>query len=221
MRPTRTIPKVCAATVLVVAFSALYATPAQAHRASTFYPREWAVGSDVQYGFDNGYPSGSFRFRTTDGKNEWNDAGGSREPDFSAFLADDDLLFGSPCFSPNSGILWFNRPSGIVGSVRLCVTSSGEAVRFSLAIDPDAGDGSGGLTWYTGTGDAPGDTMDLWSVAAHEFGHVTGWLGHFGEDSSLCSNNSSRHTMCPVIPPGTQRQRTLQSHDTHTFEGAY
>lgn len=139
-------------------------------------------------------------------------------PDFYGFNPDGAYYFSSPCYSPDgSGVLWYNRPPGVLGEVRLCVSTGGNVIQFSLAIDPDAG----GASWYTGTGDAPSDTVDLWSVAAHEFGHVTGFYGHFSESSSVCDNNSSRHTMCSPIYGGTERQRTLNTHDEHTFSGAY
>lgn len=198
----------------------LHAPPARAHSSATFYTDKWASSIDVNYGFSTNFPMGNHRARVTTGKNAWNNAAGSTEPDFFGFNPDGNYFFGDPCRSPDgNGVLWFNRPAMTLAEVKLCASASGRIQRFSLAFDPGAGDY--GRSWYTGTGDAPSDTYDLWSVAAHEFGHVTGFWGHFGEGGTLCANDNSRHTMCPNIPPGTERQRTLQEHDTHTFDNAY
>ena len=75
--------------------------------------------------------------------------------------------------------------------------------------------------WYSGTGDAPANDVDTWSVASHESGHATGFYGHLEYPSSICQNDSSMRTMCPVYHDGTERQRTLEDHDYHTFENAY
>jgi hypothetical protein len=87
-----------------------------------------------------------------------------------------------------------------------------------MTIDSDPPFGAG---WYTGTGDAPDCCFDVWSVATHEWGHMTAFFGHFDEGGSICPDDSSRHTMCPTIKAATERQRTLELHDYHTFEAAY
>ena len=93
------------------------------------------------------------------------------------------------------------------------------------------------VTWYTGTG-TPGSTeVDLWSLAAHEFGHATGrgktfggkatvggdGFGHFLDSSSLCNvNEADHHTMCQTnIATGQKWDRSLNTHDKDTFENKY
>jgi len=70
--------------------------------------------------------------------------------------------------------------------------------------------------WYFGTVTPGSAEHDMRGVSTHEFGHFAGWRLHL---SGVCS--SPRHTMCPTIPPGTNEWRTLETHDTHTFRGAY
>lgn len=59
------------------------------------------------------------------------------------------------------------------------------------------------LYWYTGTGAPFPGQYDLWSTAAHEFGHLAG-LGH--------SANSSQ-TMNSTQPTASTYQRSLESGD--------
>lgn len=123
-------------------------------------------------------------------------------------------------------------------------TYAGESFTDALAVewtckfsDGAAGDSNqaynSSKTWYDGAGDAgDGDLglggscvfsaceFDFWSVASHEFGHT--WnFGHFSEDDAVCPNNDSRHTMCPNIYMGTERQRSLESHEISSFHAVY
>ncbi|HEX7169063.1 MAG TPA: hypothetical protein VF230_18945, partial [Acidimicrobiales bacterium] len=68
--------------------------------------------------------------------------------------------------------------------------------------------------------------FDVWAVASHEFGHVTGWGGeHYTpapDAGVLCDEGSQqKHTMCPGIATSNQRMRTLEAHDIGTFNNAY
>jgi hypothetical protein len=72
----------------------------------------------------------------------------------------------------------------------------------------------------------PAGRPDLASVATHEFGHASGWAHHYddaGVDPGglICGNNSGQATMCATHYKGTARQRSLQTHDVHTFKAAY
>jgi hypothetical protein len=74
--------------------------------------------------------------------------------------------------------------------------------------------------WYTGVGDAPATKYDLWSVSTHEFGHVTGFGMNEAPDhftGTICPEQ----TMCGAASFGSENQRTLDTHDIHTFQGAY
>lgn len=90
--------------------------------------------------------------------------------------------------------------------------------------------------WYTGTGDANdgflnlcigGCQSDLWSVATHEVGHMTGFVGgpngdgHFDQNDPEGTCTGEVHTMCPSYEGGSEHFRTLEVHDRHTFTAAY
>jgi hypothetical protein len=73
-------------------------------------------------------------------------------------------------------------------------------------------------------------SVDLWAVAAHEFGHATGRInggpggdGHFPEQSRLCPGvaSAARHTMCPSYDLVGVAMRTLERHDIDAFRRAY
>ncbi len=84
--------------------------------------------------------------------------------------------------------------------------------------------------YYRGTDSVPSDKYDLWAVAAHEFGHATGFLdkndGHWPESWGVCpgiddAQTMYRHTMCPTLIRGHKAQRNLAEHDLHTFLNWY
>ena len=103
-----------------------------------------------------------------------------------------------------------------LGATKRCIiTGHPNVVRFSLAVDSDT-------PWYTGTGTVPSGLYDVRSVLSHEFGHVTGWQGHFANSiGDGCEYNTGRHTMCPDIPAGSNWMQSLATHDIHTFQAAY
>ena len=74
--------------------------------------------------------------------------------------------------------------------------------------------------WHFGTGTPPSNQFDMRGVSTHEFGHFAGWRLHLSGET-LCS--SPNHTMCPSVASGTPSydQRTLGTHDKHTFIAAY
>lgn len=70
--------------------------------------------------------------------------------------------------------------------------------------------------WWTSTGSpVPGDKIDAWSVAAHEFGH---WLSL---DHSCTSPDGKIPTMCSPIPYGTWWARTLAQDDIDGIKYLY
>lgn len=85
--------------------------------------------------------------------------------------------------------------------------------------------------WHTDPSTRPPPLMvDLWAVAAHEFGHATGRIsggpdgdGHFAESSAKCPSvfGGRRHTMCPSEELIGAGMRTLERHDVDTFRNAY
>jgi hypothetical protein len=213
------------------------AVSAQAHDPNMFYrTQHWAPYSNVSFGYQTGFPTGEARFRVTEGKAPWTDGFSGPEPNFSAILADQNFgnprlsdtptsinALGGACYVTNNSIHWSNLDyvgSGVIGFTRMCVTA-GRVSRFTIEIDSVL---PTGFSWYTGTGTPGGTQVDLLSLATHEFGHATGWLGHFvNGDDVMCPADDSPtpQTMCPVLDPGETFWRTLGVDDSHTFDAAY
>lgn len=193
---------------------------AQAHTSSTFYSTYWPGFALVSYGMHIGFPTGAFRSVHVNGKDQWNNAVAGREPEFYWSLPD-DVNYGSaaaPCnLATNTGALFWNDLSYIgantLGFTRRC-WGDGTIATFTIEFAKNR-------PWYVGTGDAPSNKYDWWGAVAHEFGHATGWSGHFGSTKSICASNSGPNTMCPTHFLGTEWMRTLATHDVHTFDGAY
>ncbi len=219
MRSVRGIVIVLLAALGVVAFDAV---PAGAHTASTYFTDgHWPRNQSIAYGVNSGFPTGTWRTLAWNGKEQWNSATNTGEPTIYWTLAD-DVSYGSatsPCGVPgyNTGAIFWNDldylgPS-VLGATRLCGFTP--IFNFTIEFDRTRTD------WYVGTGDAPGGSYDFWSVASHEFGHALGFWKHLDEADAACPNDSTRSTMCPSVYDGTERQRTLATHDIHTFDAAY
>lgn len=83
---------------------------------------------------------------------------------------------------------------------------------------------------------SPGDGPDVWGLATHEFGHATGFVGHWDwnlpgtrpvwhhDDASLCDvNDIDLHTMCSgsVEASRLHRLRGIETHDWSVFTTQY
>jgi hypothetical protein len=216
--------RLCGAAVagFLLTMSLMVATPAAAHTWSTYYTGaggRWPGATTVRFYVRNGFPSSAPWMPTINrGADQWNAARISLEPRFvnagaTATVGNADR----PCSATYNGVYWRDLDylgSTVLGYTPHCENVAGVVTRFSMSIDADA-------SWYVGTGATPNGRYDAWSVLTHEFGHATGWVGHFAESDSACPNDATRSTMCPSIYPGTDRQRTLGTHDRHTLQAAY
>jgi hypothetical protein len=212
-----------AAVLVAVGSMVALASPAGAHTVGNHFTRgRWPANATIQYGLNTGFPSGAWRSRVYDGKEQWNNATNSGEPTVLWSLADgvNHGTAGNPCgiSGVNTGAGFWNNldylGSGVLGATRLCTT---EVTIYNFTIEFD----STRSNWYNGTGDNPGGNADFWSTATHEFGHALGFWEHIAEGDGACPDDSSRATMCPSIYNGTERQRTVATHDIHTYDGAY
>lgn len=234
----RRTPRMLILAVIALLVAAVATTVAGAHTSSTHYPAHWIGLTSVPYRFESAVPTGAFRDRLKDGAAQWTAQGGTAEPNFYWPGGDDfpDTSLTGHCNTGFYGanVLQYqdldNYGSGVLGVTLTCYrTDTGEILSFQMGFDNDR-------DWYTGTGDAndgflnqciPSCQSDLWSVASHEFGHATGFMGpsstggHFSSTDAVCADNDSQATMCPSYKPGTERQRSLSTHDIHTFTGAY
>lgn len=208
----------CAVVVLLPAVSA------DAHTASDWFPDEWGIvnRSAVQIvwadtDFLVGGSGETARDRIKDGAAQWNNL----DSDF-AFVATGAYNFTlstNPC---NNGVnqnayFWRNFTGGsTLAQTTRCIGPNGTAI-ISYVVE-FASDHE----WYTGTGGPPSDKFDVWSVASHEQGHAAGFAGHWtGSGAADCSSGAGRETMCSGTSAGTTMKRSLETHDSHTFENAY
>lgn len=83
-----------------------------------------------------------------------------------------------------------------------------------------------GSQWYKGADPdrIPLRRYDLQSVATHEFGHATGLYWHFNDPGlntgdEICRAGLDRDTLCQGLSRGSADERSLGTHDLHTFRG--
>jgi hypothetical protein len=78
-------------------------------------------------------------------------------------------------------------------------------------------------TWHVGSSSAPSGTSDFRGIAAHEFGHSTGFDGHFPNGGGTCASSptTSDNTMCSTFSGTGYHWRTLGSSDIAEFQAAY
>lgn len=217
---------------------------AQAHPSANYYSIKWASAQRpiITWSFDNDFPSGSgWRSRVISGANTW-DANQPTELQFDD-LPDVVKTFSSNCndWGLEQNVLFF-RDLGSGGGTLATTGACGQAgnpslyKNFTMSFDSSE-------DWHTGTGNPPPSgcvpyCVDAWGISTHEFGHGTGgWLsgsaaGHFDPTANpgLCGTPGATdyHTMCITYQPSTSgdpargaRWRSTETHDDHTFDGAY
>lgn len=227
MRRSIVVDVVLAAALAALVLGAI----AAAHDASTFYTKKWKAGERNQnYGFHDAVPGGDFRDRVEDGAQKWNPLAGNMQ--FQRGGVNVTWTFDSTnCHNPGDNSIHYGNIDGgpaaqeegefnTVATTTTCHYNSDVHDLYSFRIKFDEDD-----PWYTGTGDTPSGRYDLIAVAAHEFGHATGFgrgaaQDHFDRDSTYCKD-SPKHTMCPTISRGYNNLRSLEEHDRHTFNNAY
>ncbi len=191
------------------------AGPAWAHTATVHYAPVW---STAQRGavtiYNDSTVTGSFFNRVIGGAVTWDRVGTS----FNYTYKGSANLSKNVCDTASRGKnLLYKAPFDGAGKTaavtETCFTST-NIVRFTMRFDSAE-------KWHTSTSTTvPRGYLDLSSVATHEFGHATGWRSHVSE-SALCAYGSGQQTMCPSTYSGTSYQRSLGSHDKHTFDAAY
>lgn len=222
------------AAMAVAMLVAGFAVRADAHSAADYYPRRWQRQLNQDWAFTASFPTGAKRDRVRNGIAQWNNLGEPQQWREVSQRTDYNPDVCPPTYGMNS-IHWRNIPDDSVGAlayVQRC-TFSGSTEIYSANMVFDSS-----RSWYDGTGDAPdgfanqicslppGCENDFWSVASHEWGHMTGFSGpfhngHFNNSETICAGNDGQHTMCPAIEIGTERMRTLEDHDRHTFQNSY
>lgn len=105
----------------------------------------------------------------------------------------------------------FDGPLGVLAATFVSFNGSGFISDADVQYD-------NAENWYTGPGTPGGSQIDLRSVAAHEFGHITG-IDH--SQSSNCPGSSSDPTMCPYYTLGSSNFRTLETDDRNALAANY
>lgn len=202
---------------------------ANAHAVADYYPHKWnatpLAPAVVRYEFGNlpslGTNAATDEFASIEwGHQQWNARGQSL-----TFVTDgqENLVNWRPGCGQTFMDNWiYQRTIDGVGNILaetiFCyLNATGSGHSFSITFD-------GSESWYILDGDAPPTQIDLRSVATHEFGHAAGQTAHWddnGDPMNLCLDSSAEETMCRFYYPGTERQRTLELHDGHTFDAAY
>lgn len=212
----------------IVGFVLALPTPSQAHNSGVFYASFWVNDHTENWFMRDNVPGPAFSDRVKDAFPKWNDTpnDGNAEPnfDYSGVKSDSNGNAWDACEASYSAAYYKDLDvisTGLLGFGDTCDVNSGgpppaqwfKITKFTLTVDSTR-------NWQVGTGSPGPNEFDLLSLTAHEVGHVTGWSGHFDGDSQLCQG-SDRPTMCQGQPPGTSYMRSLEAHDTHTFEDAY
>lgn len=222
--------------------NATFAVPvplARAHTATDYY-NTWYQPA-VSYNFTTGFAYGiAGKNRVGNGIGQWNVLRPSRltvsavTPDVADYTPDGcatKALNQNGIHSRASSYFTNIGQAGALAITSSCVYGSNPRRIWSSNVVFNAGN-----VWYTGTADpVPCSCWDMWGVATHEAGHFVGshrgvdGKGHFAfqgganADCPVPSTNSDQ-TMCPVAvggPTWASSSRSLETHDTHTFVGAY
>jgi len=223
MTPLRARRNLTAA-VISAALVLLFPSVALAHHLPLWGPL--FADTTVVIQVTDGFPGGEHLARIDSARNEWNAVGTTRPlTRQAARIANFNPSTTCPA---TAGVVTFHwRETGALGQpnalgVTWHCTIGADRHSGNIAIDTDR-------DWYTGTGDAndgflqqciPSCQSDLWSVLSHELGHAMAF-DHFGEDDPVCPNSDIRHTMCPSIYGGTERQRSFEIHEEETFHINY
>lgn len=197
--------------------------PSYAHDGH--YPAKWPNDRNVNIVFDNGFPAGDPRAQAIDGADSWSDRGDGLSPRFVPNGQSEGSSPYSECVGPNA-LFWRDLsadkpsfPSTVVAFTPGCRDGEGHFLGFSMIYDNDPPER---FPWYFGDGEVPNGRIDFESLATHEFGHATGFFGHFGDGSAECPNGPAIETMCPAYTFEAQSAwRTLENHDIHTLLNTY
>jgi hypothetical protein len=214
------------ALALFAAFSFVLtvALPAGAHTAigsGGYYNRRWKIDLHLPWYFANTFPGGAYRDKIVYGVGQWN---AQNQPLYWTKYGDvADFTWTSCPATFERNVIHFQNADK-PGYVKVCVWAADTNRIWSTNMNID----SSGTNWYTGSSEPASNQIDLWSVATHEWGHMSGsvtgggdGLGHFPESSTVCPTDASRQSLCPTIYAGTTWMWDTESHDEHTFQAAY
>jgi hypothetical protein len=200
----------------VAAFLAAVPAGAMAHPPANYYAAKWP-GTQEVYGFTPSVPA-NWRPVVDQAASQWSAVSGAtldvvHGADYAANYTPND------CNARKTGIHTgtIDGKFGVLGRTYTCWNGAGQITQSNVVFDTAE-------PWYVGTGTPTSSQVDLFSVATHELGHSTGFgtgpNSHF-TGSALCPNSAAQQTMCPSYTIGTTWQRSLATHDQHTYAAEY
>lgn len=197
---------------------------------SDWYSAFWNAADlpTIMWAYDAEFPGGNKRGRVAEAALEWTNVpnadiilvqSGGDYPSFSS---------GSPCNEPEdkNAIHWESLTT-VYGITRKCVDTGpnpDKLYNFQLVLD------STGQNWNDADGPPGPDKIDTRHVATHEFGHATGWTGHYVNVTRCppAGPFSDWETMCDSVEAltsdteyGKTFRRSLDPHDMDVLQGAY
>jgi hypothetical protein len=218
---------------LILGLLTALGAPVNAHSAANWYPLKWGAASlpAINYKFHTSVGS-AFRNRVEDADARW-DAVQPSAFTFNRLATDNPQPYSGstvPCqnapYAQEENVVYYRGISAF-GETARCANAQGNIKWTLVSFD------STGQSWYTGTGSPGSNQIDAFHTATHEFGHFTGFSPHFTAqdtcNTTLPLNLATWQTMCDAVqilsPVGDELgetfRRTLETHDKHTFDGAY
>ncbi len=199
-----------AATVMAVALLAGLAAPIRASHNQNARWKDVPVApfqNYIRYWFHSSVPTGSFRSRITDGAGSWNSA--NRELFFALGNSSNKLI------TITYEDLAFPNGDSLAISMTFAGSCFPDICTGSMAYNTTPGIAHFYLGTTTDPTTIPNNHYDLWSVAAHEFGHQVS-LTHPG-----IADQWRLLTMYELLPPQTIYQRSRHVHDTQGINALY
>lgn len=213
--------RILALGVLTIAVLSL-ATPAQAHSGSDWYPYKWnlsEVGTNIKWGLmPDWYSNSAYDARMQDGADEWTNLAGNRDYNQRNDWNQNWTVASCSNNQEQNGVrkvgAYPGHPEFTAYTYR-CPDNHGHLWSANIGVVDT-------YSFYTGTGVPGSGQLDLWSIAAHEFGHAMGFSPHWDTSGSvnICSGSEPVHVMCKTLPAGVVRN-SPKDHDKHTFNDAY
>lgn len=217
--------------VAVVVLALGFAPAAHAHDPTPYYTMHWTPAKSVPMLWAPSFPGGEWRSRVANARGAWNRLSPNAPLFYDAGQSRTEMAMGN-CSPAALGINqvhfanldFVGHPLGVSWACYR-VQPNGAHEMFGVTVAFDSG---AGYDWYTGTGNPGHQQYDLRSVATHEFGHLTGFVGdpqtgtnmHF--DGALCVPVAATYqTMCAGTYQGANWTATLGDHDRHTLLAAY
>jgi len=214
---------------------------ASSHLSTDWYPNVWGTATRptiITFKFNDQFPNGEWRDRVSEAIAKWN----SIQPNalsFAQLASDNPHSFSQDCaaYAVEEDVLYYrDANAAYFGHTRTCLVSGSSSPIKNFIMDFDKS-----WIWNKYASDPQPGEIDALSAIVHEFGHATGFSGHFNATGAnqVCPvingvpDVANWQTMCDSVDNlvsdqtyselfnGYKFRRTLETHDQHTFDHAY